>query len=87
VPRHHGPRAQAKPLAITQPCAWPGCTADVQSSALMCKQDWVRLPTHLRNAWVDGNRSGSAGAVERARSAIAAYASRNRVSEEAGTSR
>jgi hypothetical protein len=85
VPRHHGSRVQAKPLAITHPCAWPGCTAE--TAQFMCKTDWVRLPTHLRNAWVDGNRSGSAGAVERARSAIAAYASRNRVSEEAGTSR
>lgn len=76
MPRRHGSRAQAKPLAITHGCAWPACPAQIQASALMCKSDWARLPTHLRNAWVDASKSGSAEAVDLARSAIASYARR-----------
>jgi hypothetical protein len=79
MPRRHAPRAQVKPLAVTHPCAWPSCTAEIQDSQIMCKTDWSRLPTHLRNAWVDANKSGSAEAVDLARSAIAAYARRNPV--------
>jgi hypothetical protein len=76
MPRRHGSRAQARPLAITHACFWPGCPAEVGMSALMCRTDWARLPTHLRNAWINANKSGSAEAVELARAGIASYARR-----------
>ena len=87
MPRRHGSRAQIKSLAITHECAWPACAAQIQASALMCRPDWARLPTHLRNAWIDAAKSGSAEAVDLARSAIASYARRSPVNQEASTSR
>ena len=87
MPRRHGSRAQIKPLAMTHQCAWPACSAQIQASQIACRPDWARLPTHLRNAWVGASKSGSAEAVDLARSAIASYARRNPVSEEAGVNR
>jgi hypothetical protein len=87
MPRRNASRPQAKPVLLTRECIWPGCPAPVGGVQIACRPDWARLPPHLRHAWTEARKSGSAEAVELARSAIAAYASRNRVSEEAGTSR
>jgi hypothetical protein len=87
MPRRNASRPQAKPVLLTHECAWPGCPAGIEPGRVVCKSDWLRVPTHLRHAWADAKKSGSAEAVELARSAIAAYARRNQVSEEASTSR
>jgi len=77
MPRGNGTRAPHRPLAITHACVWPACATEIQLSQILCGPDWQRLPTHLRNAWHDARQSGSAEAIDLARSAIAAYARRN----------
>lgn len=87
MPRRNGSRPQIRTLPVTHDCIWPGCPASIGEAQIACRPDWARLPTHLRNAWVDASKSGSAEAVDLARSGIASYARRNPVNQEASTSR
>jgi hypothetical protein len=84
MPRRNGGRPPVRPIPVTHECIWPGCPASIGGAQIACRRDWARLPTHLRNAWADAGKAGSAEAVDLARSAIASYARRNPVTQEAG---